>query len=373
MRLLLTLALVTACFALDQGDCLFGQLQCEDGQCIDENDFCDGHVDMTTEVPFFDMTTEAPFFDITTAAPFNGLEACEDTADGATGSNGDGCDFYDQNPSDCGNYDTSDFVAGTMCCACGDGDGDGDAANDQTYDGWEHHASVGWCDSDLDEDGCGDASTCTLSDCIEGCIDLYPETTNVEYTCDDGSGDCKCYCQNSCPCMKDAGDSSTWAPTGSLVVPEPCVGDGDDDDDDIYEYEADGDGDGDGEGDGTTTCCGVGTELQGDECVPVYHKCMECEANASYECKQIKPCPAGDRARRALQETAGGCAAKCVQDSASDLWFSKWDHNSGVCVATVEGCVSVCKTARGDFAWTCDYSPCEASDGTSRRLTAARC
>ena len=103
--------------------------------------------------------------------------------------------------------------------------------------------------------------------------------------------------------------------------------------------------------------------------MPVYHKCMECEANASYECKQIKPCPAGerpptcgghappaplspahvrtrahtrtpvghaaatgDRARRALQETAGGCAATCVQDSASDLWFSKWDHNSGVCV-----------------------------------------
>ena len=41
--------------------------------------------------------------------------------------------------------------------------------------------------------------------------------------------------------------------------------------------------------------------------------------------------------------------------------------------ATVEGCVSVCKTARGGFAWTCDYNPCEASDGTSRRLTAARC
>ena len=43
---------------------------------------------------------------------------CEDTNNGQTDSYGDGCDWYDDNPSGCGSYDTDNFSAATMCCGC---------------------------------------------------------------------------------------------------------------------------------------------------------------------------------------------------------------------------------------------------------------
>ena len=54
------------------------------------------------------------------AAAANGglnLFSCENNTE-ATDAAGDGCDWYDSNPSGCGAYDTSTFTASTMCCAC---------------------------------------------------------------------------------------------------------------------------------------------------------------------------------------------------------------------------------------------------------------
>jgi len=34
---------------------------------------------------------------------------------------GDGCPWYDENPSSCGKYDHANFNANETCCACGGG------------------------------------------------------------------------------------------------------------------------------------------------------------------------------------------------------------------------------------------------------------
>ena len=44
---------------------------------------------------------------------------CIDETNGATDSYDDGCNYYDDNPTECGNYDDEDFKANSMCCACG--------------------------------------------------------------------------------------------------------------------------------------------------------------------------------------------------------------------------------------------------------------
>ena len=44
---------------------------------------------------------------------------CSDTANGATDTGRDGCDWYNDKPQECGKYDDDDFVANSVCCACG--------------------------------------------------------------------------------------------------------------------------------------------------------------------------------------------------------------------------------------------------------------
>ena len=41
--------------------------------------------------------------------------------DTAVDTFGDGCDWYDANPSGCGSYDSETFVASELCCACDGG------------------------------------------------------------------------------------------------------------------------------------------------------------------------------------------------------------------------------------------------------------
>lgn len=53
-------------------------------------------------------------------------ELCENSANGATDSWGDGCEWYDSYPDACGEYDTNEFSANDMCCACS-----------VTYSDWE--------------------------------------------------------------------------------------------------------------------------------------------------------------------------------------------------------------------------------------------
>ena len=43
---------------------------------------------------------------------------CENSANGATDSYGDGCEWYDDYRDGCGYYDTDDFISFEMCCAC---------------------------------------------------------------------------------------------------------------------------------------------------------------------------------------------------------------------------------------------------------------
>ena len=52
---------------------------------------------------------------------------------------GDGCDYYDDFPDECGYWDTSDFVANELCCACigggsgGDGSGSGGGSGERGF------------------------------------------------------------------------------------------------------------------------------------------------------------------------------------------------------------------------------------------------
>ena len=47
--------------------------------------------------------------------------SCADSNNGATDPYGDGCEYYETYPGDCGGYDDDDFNSVQMCCACGGG------------------------------------------------------------------------------------------------------------------------------------------------------------------------------------------------------------------------------------------------------------
>ena len=87
----------------------------------------------------------------------------------------------------------------------------------------------------------GPASDCSLQHCIDSCTEDYSSTTNVEYHCDNPD-DCWCYCQSGCECMEDVGDSSTWAPVGTLALPEACPDGGCSESDGCAGCTLDGDG-----------------------------------------------------------------------------------------------------------------------------------
>ena len=58
---------------------------------------------------------------------------CQDTSHGVTDSFGDGCNYYNDHPYDCGMYEaTSDFDSMTMCCKCGGGFTTGESNMDGT-------------------------------------------------------------------------------------------------------------------------------------------------------------------------------------------------------------------------------------------------
>ena len=47
--------------------------------------------------------------------------ACVDMTWGNRDSTNDGCEWYDRYPSGCGQYNTDSFFSENMCCACGGG------------------------------------------------------------------------------------------------------------------------------------------------------------------------------------------------------------------------------------------------------------
>ena len=88
----------------------------------DMNDFV-GH---TTSILSWDISeaetlTQADGSDITfdITKPFEILtEQCIDMDQGVTDEDDDGCEYYDDNPERCGDFDDDDFTASELCCAC---------------------------------------------------------------------------------------------------------------------------------------------------------------------------------------------------------------------------------------------------------------
>ncbi len=94
-------------------------------------------------------------------------ETCEDYP-GAEDSFGDGCDYYDLYPDNCGYYDDDWFVAGDACCGCGGG--------------------FSWSDTSLGGDGSGRwrnydyaVTQCTNTD--NGEVDTNGQGCNSPWPC----------------------------------------------------------------------------------------------------------------------------------------------------------------------------------------------
>ena len=114
--------------------------------------------------------------------------SCTNTAFGATDSTRDGCEWYEQFPTACGDWDDDDFRANDMCCAC---DG-GLSTQDLTC----HNSNQGLGDSfgdkcgwySLNPSGCGAYDTeefvaaAMCCGCEGGCYDV-----NASFT--DSTGD----------------------------------------------------------------------------------------------------------------------------------------------------------------------------------------
>ena len=78
---------------------------------------------------------------------------------------GDGCDWYDANPTGCGGYDTAEFVASDACVACGACDG-GDCEDgpgvDSFGDGCDWYVA--------NPSGCGNYDTADFTSAEECCV-----------------------------------------------------------------------------------------------------------------------------------------------------------------------------------------------------------
>ena len=80
---------------------------------------------------------------------------------------GDGCEWYDSYPSTCGSYDTYEFYADSMCCSCGggachDSNGSGrDAGGDGCEWYTDERAEWGWCGVYDDSDFVASEMCCT--------------------------------------------------------------------------------------------------------------------------------------------------------------------------------------------------------------------
>ena len=108
-------------------------------------------------------------------------DGCENSANGATDSYGDGCEWYDNYPSGCGMYDTEDFSSYDMCCSCqpivypdGCENSNGDAVD-------EYGDGCFWYDWYPEDCGWYDTEEFSAIDMCCSCVgatgpqDLYPE------------------------------------------------------------------------------------------------------------------------------------------------------------------------------------------------------
>ena len=152
---------------------------------------------------------------------------------------GDGCDWYDANPTGCGNYDSESWTSAAACCACGGGSDDGSAApiganitapittfvgGDDCYDDMTVADSFGddctWYDANVSGCGSYDSDTFVAADaCIAcgACDEGFAASANATAPADDctnGGGvdsygdSCDWYDGNPDGCGNY--DTSTW-------------------------------------------------------------------------------------------------------------------------------------------------------------------
>ena len=119
--------------------------------------------------------------------PLN-LEECADTNNGQGDTAGDGCDWYNDNPSSCGLHDTEWFTAGNMCCICGGGSTN-QAACYNTNNGATDSGSDGciWYETNGGSCGAYDTATFKAGDMCCGCNGGTHDSTAV---CHDTNGTC---------------------------------------------------------------------------------------------------------------------------------------------------------------------------------------
>ena len=117
----------------------------------------------------------------------------------------------------------------------GPGLGGVDSSDGSTY---KYEKAAGFCKSDLDAEpaALGGEQYFTLDTCWNACVSENgaENINNVEYDCDQDF--CWCFCQSSCDCMDEIGQSSTarWS-TDTSDLPSACADDTpyDDGDDDV--------------------------------------------------------------------------------------------------------------------------------------------
>lgn len=145
---------------------------------------------------------------------------CEDQ-DGVD-SYGDGCDWYDSNVAECGNYDTEDFAATDACCSCmiqhEEIQSEIYTCSDDLTVTDSYGDGCGWYDDN--PGGCGEYDTddfIAANACVScGACDVSPSSCGDDLTVVDSYGDnCTWYNENQGECGE--------YDTASFVAEDACV------------------------------------------------------------------------------------------------------------------------------------------------------
>ena len=123
-------------------------------------------------------------------------------------SYGDSCSWYYDNPSSCGNYDTSSFTAATQCCACGrpndppapvctDDLSTLDAGLDSCTWYYDHQASCGSYDTEFFTAA---TQCCACGRPADPILELVEVCESNAPGLDRGSDDCDWYTENGDQC-----------------------------------------------------------------------------------------------------------------------------------------------------------------------------
>ena len=130
-------------------------------------------------------------------------EDCVDSAEETTDSGGDGCSWYENNRSQCGWWDTSAFTASTMCCSCENPHPEADDCVDNTDKEDAGGDKCEWYSTNWNSCGDWDTDEFTASTmccaCYSGPSDSTCEETQTDSE-DTGGDGCSWYWANQETC-----------------------------------------------------------------------------------------------------------------------------------------------------------------------------